>query len=95
MTTAIILINVKHPELTTVIEKLLELKGVSEVYAIAGEYDLATVIRAKDIYVISKIINDMMPHNLTGIIRTKTLISHKSFSKSDLENCDCGQVQET
>ena len=36
MTTAIILINVKHPELTTVIEKLLELKGVSEVYAIAG-----------------------------------------------------------
>ncbi len=87
MTTAIILINVKRPGLKTVIEKLLELKGVSEVYALAGEYDLATVIRAKDIYGISKIIADKMLHNVTGIIRTKTLISHKSFSKLDLETC--------
>lgn len=85
MTTAIVLINVNHPEFKTVIEKLLELEGVTEVYAVAGEYDLAAIIRAKDSYVISEIVTDKMPHHVTGITRTKTLISLKSFSKFDLE----------
>ena len=77
MTTAIVLINVNRPEMKTAIEKLLELEGVAEVYTIAGEYDLAAVIRAKDNYEISRIITDKVTHNVTGITKTKTLISLK------------------
>ncbi len=84
MMTAIVLINVNRPELNNVINKILEIEGVTEVYAIAGEYDLAAVIRVKDNNVLSEIVADKMPHQVNGITRTKTLISLKAYSKFNL-----------
>ncbi|MEM4247870.1 MAG: Lrp/AsnC ligand binding domain-containing protein [Candidatus Nanoarchaeia archaeon] len=80
MMTAIVLINVNRPELNNVINKILEIDGVSEVHAIAGEYDLAAIIRAKDNNVLSEIVADKMPHQVSGIVRTKTLIALKSYT---------------
>ena len=91
MTTAIVLINVKRSELNDVITKLLNIEGVTEVYAVAGEYDLAAVIRVSDNLVLSEIVADRMPHTIEGITHAKTLISLKSHSKFDLEKIFLGK----
>ena len=85
MVTAIVLVNVNRPELSEVIKKLLAIEGVTEVYTVAGEYDIAVVLRVKDNSVLSEIVADKMPHQITGITRTKTLIALKTYSDFDIE----------
>jgi len=41
MVTALVLLNVERDSVNDVAEKLSEMKGVSEVYSVAGRYDLA------------------------------------------------------
>ena len=47
MVTGIVLVNVERPRLRQVINDMMALEGVSEVYAVAGEYDLVVIIRVK------------------------------------------------
>ena len=84
MVTAIVLINVHRPMLKDVTENVMKIKGVSELYTIAGEYDLAAIVRVKDSKQLSNIIVDEMPHNIEGITHTKTLIALDVESKIDL-----------
>lgn len=85
MITGIVLINVERPQLKDVIQRILKIKGVTEVYTVAGEYDLVAVIRVKDNQELSSIIADQMPHQIGGITHTKTLVALSSFSDFDLE----------
>ncbi|MCB0160229.1 MAG: Lrp/AsnC ligand binding domain-containing protein, partial [Caldilineaceae bacterium] len=48
MVTAIVLINVKHGHVNDVAERLVEMKGVAEVYSVGGRYDLVAIIRVKN-----------------------------------------------
>jgi len=84
MVTAIVLINVHRPKLKEVTDEVMKIKGVSELYTIAGEYDLAAIVRVKDSKQLSDIIVDKMPHHIKGIIHTKTLIALDVESKIDL-----------
>lgn len=84
MVTAIVLINVQRPKLKDVTENVLNIKGVTEVYTVAGEYDLAAVVRVSDSKQLSDIIVDKMPHQIDGITHTKTLIALDVESKIDL-----------
>ncbi|HCE43120.1 MAG TPA: AsnC family transcriptional regulator [Lentisphaeria bacterium] len=84
MVTAIVLINVHRPKLKDVTENVMKIKGVSELYTIAGEYDLAAIVRVKDSKQLSDIIVDKMPHHIDGITHTKTLIALDVESKIDL-----------
>lgn len=85
MITGIVLINVERPQLKDVIQRVLKIKGVTEVYTVAGEYDLVAVVRVKDNQELSSIIADQMPHQINGISHTKTLIALSAFSDFDLE----------
>lgn len=85
MITGIVLINVDRPQLKTVIQNVLKIKGVTEVYAVAGEYDLVAMVRVKDNNELSSIIADQMPHQIEGITHTKTLIALSAFSDLDLD----------
>ncbi|OGV51348.1 MAG: hypothetical protein A2017_20255 [Lentisphaerae bacterium GWF2_44_16] len=84
MITGIVLINVDRPQLKTVIQDVLKIKGVTEVYAVAGEYDLVAMVRVNDNNELSSIIADQMPHQIEGITHTKTLIALSAFSEIDL-----------
>ena len=44
MVTAIVLMKVTNDRINQVAQELVELDGVSEVYSVAGQYDLAVVI---------------------------------------------------
>ena len=48
MVTGIVLVNVERAMIRTVIEDLMKIEGVSEVYAVAGEYDLVVMIRVNN-----------------------------------------------
>ena len=85
MVTAFVLVNVERSTLKQVVDAILEINGVSEVYTVAGEYDLVAVVRVKDNSELSKIVVDQMPHHIEGITHTKTLYAFEAHSNVDLQ----------
>ena len=83
MTTAIILINVKRSKLNIVSKSIKDIKGITEVYTVAGEYDLVAMLRVKDISTFQKILTEQMT-NIEGVTRTKTLIALDVISDIDM-----------
>ncbi len=85
MVTAIVLINVERKRVQETADALHKLKGVSEVYSVAGQYDLIAIIRVKEIEQVSELITGQLL-KLEGIQKTETLIAFASFSRYDLEH---------
>ena len=84
MVTAFVLINAKRDKVTETAEALAALDGVSEVYSVAGQYDLVAVIRVKTNDQLAELITGRML-KLAGIERTQTIIAFRTYSKHDLE----------
>jgi DNA-binding Lrp family transcriptional regulator len=84
MVTALVLLNVEREAVNADAETLSELKGVSEVYSVAGRYDLAAVIRAKDNDQLADLVTSRML-KVPGIRKSETLIAFRVYSKHDLE----------
>ena len=85
MVTGIVLVNVERPKLSQVISDMMALTGVTEVYAVAGEYDLVVMIRVNSNAELADIIATKMTRDIQGIIHTKTLVTLKAEAKVDLE----------
>ena len=83
MTTAIILVNVKRSKLKAVTKSIKDIKGITEVYTVAGEYDLVAMLRVKDISIFQTILTEQMT-NIEGVTRTKTLIALDVASDVDM-----------
>jgi DNA-binding Lrp family transcriptional regulator len=84
MVTGIVLINVERAMIPNVIDGLMKIDGVSEVYTVAGEYDLVAMIRVDSNAKLAEIIATKMTSDIKGIIHTKTLISLNANAKLDL-----------
>jgi DNA-binding Lrp family transcriptional regulator len=84
MVTAIVLVNVERIRLKTVVDDILAIDGVTEVYMVAGEYDLVAIVRVADNASLSRIVCDVMPHQISGITHTKTLFALEAKSPYDL-----------
>lgn len=84
MVSAIVLIECQKGMINQAAEALADLKGITEVYSVAGRVDLVAVIRVADNEQLAEIVTN---HLLTiqGITRTETLIAFRVFSKHDLE----------
>ena len=48
MATALVLLNVKRQQIKEVSQKLVDMQEVSEVYSVAGRYDLVAIVRVKN-----------------------------------------------
>ena len=84
MVTGIVLINVERAMISNVTDGLMKIDGVSEVYTVAGEYDLVAMIRVDSNAKLAEIIATKMTSDIKGIIHTKTLISLNANAKFDL-----------
>ena len=84
MITAIVLIDCATDSIPEVAETLAELPGVSEVYSVAGEYDLVVIIRVSDHDDLSRVIPNGVA-KVEGVVRTETLIAFQVYSKHDLD----------
>lgn len=85
MITALVLLNVERSKVNAVAETLADMPGVSEVYSVAGRYDLAVVIRARDNDQMAGLVTDHML-KVEGIIKSETLIAFRVHSRHDLES---------
>ncbi len=84
MVSAIVLIECQKGSINQTAEALAEMKGITEVYSVAGRVDLVAIIRVSNNEQLADIVTS---HLLTipGILRTETLIAFRVFSKHDLE----------
>jgi DNA-binding Lrp family transcriptional regulator len=84
MVSAIVLINTERNQVNAVAEKLGEIAGITEVYSVAGEYDLVAIVRVANNDAMADVVTRRMLA-VPGITRTETLIAFKAYSKHDLE----------
>lgn len=84
MVNAIVLLKVHPDRINQVAEAMVELDGVSEVYSVAGQYDLVGILRASNDDQIASVVTDHML-KIEGLQGSETLIAFRAFSKHDLE----------
>jgi len=84
MVTGIVLVNVERPKIQQAIDSLMKVPGVSEVYTVAGEYDLVVMIRVRSNSELSDIVANKMTREIPGIGHTRTLVTLDVKSRVDL-----------
>ena len=84
MVSAVILLVVEKAKVNEVAEHLVDGPGITEVYSVAGQYDLVAVARVKDNAAIADAVTRQML-KIDGIIRSETLLSFRTFSRYDLD----------
>jgi DNA-binding Lrp family transcriptional regulator len=84
MVTALVLLTVERDKVNAIAEQLAATEGITEVYSVAGRYDLAAVIRAQQNEQFAEIVTNKI-RGLEGIERSETLIAFRVFSRYDLE----------
>jgi DNA-binding Lrp family transcriptional regulator len=84
MVNALVLLRVKTDRINEVAQELVDLDGISEVYSVAGHYDLVVVIRARGNDQIASLVTEHIL-KADGLISSETLIAFRTFSKHDLE----------
>jgi DNA-binding Lrp family transcriptional regulator len=84
MVTAIVLLHVERDQINPVAEQLADVPGVTEVYSVAGRYDLAAVIRTRTNEELAEVITQRI-RQVRGILDTETLIAFRAYSRHDLE----------
>jgi DNA-binding Lrp family transcriptional regulator len=85
MNTALVLLTVARDKVNTVAEALADMEGITEVYSVAGRYDLAVVIRVKDSEQMAELVTNHML-KVEGILTSETLMAFRVHSRHDLES---------
>jgi DNA-binding Lrp family transcriptional regulator len=84
MLSAIVLLSVERDKINEVAETIADIGGVSEVYSIAGRYDLAAVVRVRNNDDLAKVVTEGI-RKIGGITSSETLIAFRVFSRHDLD----------
>jgi DNA-binding Lrp family transcriptional regulator len=84
MVMAVVMINVNVDETSRVASQIAELPGITEVYSVAGNYDIVAIMRVKDNESIADLVSDKI-RKVHGVARTETLIAFRAYSRFDLE----------
>ena len=85
MVTAIVLMNADRMQIKDVAQKLLDMHQVTEVFSVAGRYDLIAMVRVKSTEEVAETITEKIG-SLKGITATETLIAFQTYSRHDLEH---------
>ena len=83
MLSAIVLLNTERDKTNKVAEALADTDGVTEVYSVAGRYDLAAIVRASDNDQLAKIVTEHI-RGVPGITGSETLIAFRVYTKAEL-----------
>jgi DNA-binding Lrp family transcriptional regulator len=84
MVHAVVLIQCEIDEIPEAAEAIAELEGVSEVYSVAGEFDLVAIVRVPNHDDLARVIPGGIA-KVRGVVRTETLIAFQVYSRHDLE----------
>jgi DNA-binding Lrp family transcriptional regulator len=84
MVTSFVLINSAPGRTAALAETLAELADVAEVYSVAGEFDLVAIVRVRHHEDLADVVTKEIAR-LDGIVRTRTLIAFRAYSRHDLD----------
>jgi DNA-binding Lrp family transcriptional regulator len=84
MVTAIVLLTIARGRVGEVAEQLAGLEEISEVYSVAGRYDLVAMVRVKSNEALADVVTTKL-QRVEGIETTETLIAFRAYSRMDLE----------
>lgn len=85
MVSSIVLLNVERDRINAIAEQLTQLDGITEVFSVAGRYDLVAVLRVSNNEALADLVTSKMLQ-VEGITHSETLIAFKVFSRHDLES---------
>ncbi|MBA3581866.1 MAG: Lrp/AsnC ligand binding domain-containing protein [Gammaproteobacteria bacterium] len=85
MVSAVVLIKAEPQMINEVAEKLAALDGCSEVFSVAGRYDLVAIARVTRNDELADLISVRMA-KVGGIVSLETLIAFKMYSRDELES---------
>lgn len=85
MVTAIVLLNVHRDKVNAIAEQLAEVEVISEIYSVAGSYDLAAIVRARTNEELADVVTNRLL-KVSGILKSETLIAFRTYSRHDLES---------
>jgi DNA-binding Lrp family transcriptional regulator len=84
MTHAVVLIEAERSAIRTLGGELAAIDGVAEAYSVTGEWDFVAIVRVREHERLASVVtNDIV--QLSGVVRTQTMVAFEAFSKHDLE----------
>jgi DNA-binding Lrp family transcriptional regulator len=81
---AVVLISCDIDRIPEAAASIADLEGVSEVYSVAGEFDLVAIVRLPAHDDLARVIPGGIA-KVDGVVATETLIAFQVFSRHDLE----------
>ncbi len=81
---AVVLIACEIDQIPEAAQAIAEIEGVSEVYSVAGEFDLVAIVRVPAHDDLATVIPGGIA-KVPGVVRTETLIAFQVYSRHDLE----------
>jgi len=81
---SVVLIQCEIDAIPEAAQAIAELDGVSEVYSVAGEFDLVAIVRVAEHDDLATVIPGGIA-KVAGVARTETLIAFQVYSRHDLE----------
>lgn len=84
MVTAVVLLKVAREKIVEVAETLAGIDGVTEVYSVAGRFDLVAMLRVRQAEDMASLVTGEIM-KVQGIHETETLMAFRAYSRHDLE----------
>ena len=84
MVHAVVLVQCQIDQIPEAAQTIADLEGVSEVYSVAGEFDLVAIVRVSGHDDLARVIPGGIA-KVEGVIGTETLIAFQVYSRHDLE----------
>lgn len=84
MVSAIILLKVEPSHIKPLAERLAEFREISEVFSVAGTYDVVAVARVARNEDLADLVTERLV-KLHGIQASETLIAFRSYGRKDVE----------
>ncbi len=85
MISALVMMCATRERIASIPDEILKISGVTEVYSVAGDYDLVAIVRVKEADELAKIVTEYFA-KIQGITRTVTMIAFRCYSNYDLEH---------
>ena len=77
--------NIKRNKVNKVADMLVDMPEISEVYSVAGKYDLVAIVRVKENDDLASLVTNKLSR-LSDIRKTDTMLAFKAYSRHDLDS---------
>ena len=84
MVTTVVLATCDIHRIPETAQAVADIPEVSEVYSVAGDYDLVIMVRVRTHDDLARVVSERIA-KVDGITRTQTLVAFKVYSQHDVE----------